>query len=179
MNDEEWMGKALEIAEGALKNGDFPVGCVLVVGDKLAASGRRKNSFGPQANELDHAEIVALRNFVSQGQQPRNDDITAYCTLEPCLMCLGALILNGVRRVVYAYEDVMGGAAGTNLGAISSGIVSGVGTGKTLYALSRIEIRGGVRRRESLKLFKRFFLDPSRSYWKKSLLYSYTLAAED
>ncbi len=180
MNHERWMSKALDLAASALSSGVFPVGCVLVSGDLIVGSGIRSHTRPEDMNELDHAEICALRDWIDKGRilgHGNDTDITAYCNLEPCLMCLGALILNGIKRIVYSYEDVMGGATGLDFSRRLTG-ASGTLDGffnENLYAKSRIEILGGIKRTESLALFKRFFSDSTQSYWRNSFLYKYTL----
>ncbi len=177
LNHDKWMSLALDLAKSAMSRGDFPVGCILVSGDSLVGSGDRSHTRSGDTNELDHAEISAIRDWIARGR-PLGDagdlTLTAYCNLEPCLMCLGAMILNGIKRIVYAYEDVMGGATGVDLSRplSAAGIMD-----SNLYMDSHIEIVGGIKRRESLVLFKRFFSDPANSYWKDSLLYKYTLNA--
>jgi len=172
-HDEIRMRQAIGLAEQALRAGDFPVGCVLVHGDAIVGEGYRIGSFGPGMNELDHAEIRALRDWYGKGAVGRGRDpgLSVYCTLEPCLMCLGALLLNGVRRIVFAYEDVMGGACGialSGVGSASDGISSGYG--ETLYGSMDVAIRGGILRSESLALFRAFFSNPSSGYWRGSPL---------
>ena len=79
-------------------------------------------------------------------------------------MCYGALLLNGIHNIVYGYEDVMGG--GTNLP------LSGL---NPLYQQMEVVILPHVLRKECLALFKKFFADPSNSYWRQSQLADYTL----
>jgi len=180
LNYEKWMSEALDLAASALSKGVFPVGCVLVSGDLIVGSGVRSHTMPEDVNELDHAEVCALRDWIERGRplgHGNDTDITAYCNFEPCLMCLGALILNGIKRIVYAYEDVMGGATGLDFSRPMTGAAGTAGGlfNDNLYAGSRIEILGGIKRKESLALFKRFFSDPAQFYWKDSLLYKYTL----
>ena len=180
LKHEKWMSEALNLAASALAKGDFPVGCVLVSGDIIVGTGARSHTMPGDVNELDHAEVCALRDWIERGRplgHGDDTDITAYCNLEPCLMCLGALILNGIKRIVYAYEDVMGGATGLDFSRPMTGAAGPVGGffNDNLYAKSRIEILGGIKRKESLVLLKRFFSDSAQSYWKDSLLYKYTL----
>lgn len=159
------MERALEQAEKALARGDFPVGCVMVYHDTVILSSSRQNSLGGALNEIDHAEIIALRKLSTfQGDIDKNE-ITLFTTLEPCLMCFGAMILSGIGRVVYAYEDVMGGAAMCDLSVLNP-----------LYKDHEIAIVSNILRKDSLKLFKAFFSDPENAYWKGSLLARYTLA---
>ena len=165
MNDEHFMGKALELAHGALKKGEFPVGCVMVYREKVLVTGTRKGTIGNGKNELDHAEIVALRRLTDLEEPVNHGDITVFCTMEPCLMCYAALILAGIGRIVYAYEDVMGGGSKVALSGLTP-----------LYKNSPITVVPGVLRTESLNLFQAYFSNPNNSYWKNSLLAEYTLA---
>jgi tRNA(adenine34) deaminase len=159
----EYMQEALREAQMALQHNDFPVGCVIANNDGIIARGRRLNS--SVKNELDHAEIMALRELNLNHPEKSGEKLIAYSTMEPCLMCFSAMLLNNVRTVVYSYEDVMGG--GTNL------VLEQL---KPLYAAMTIEIIPGVLRSESLKLFQQFFSEDSSGYWQDSLLAQYTLA---
>ncbi len=164
MDDDRFMFKALELAENALAAGEFPVGCVMVHQDKILATGARKGTVADNRNELDHAEMVALRNLIELKGTVNHNEITVYCTMEPCLMCYAALILAGIGKIVYAYEDAMGGGCACELPRL-----------KPLYKNSSIQVVGNVLRKESLKLFKAFFSNPDHCYWKDSLLAEYTL----
>lgn len=162
--DHHFMGEALAEAEKALVQGEFPVGCVLVHRGRVLARGSRTGTAGGGGNEIDHAEIMALRRLSEAAAPFEPEAVTAYCTLEPCLMCFGALLIAGIGRVVYAFEDVMGGAAALDRSQWSP-----------LYRERTIAVRSGLRRAESLALFKRFFADPKQPYWRGSLLAAYTL----
>ncbi len=80
-------------------------------------------------------------------------------------MCYSTMILNGIRKIVYAYEDVMGG--GTNLPLAQL---------NPLYAQMSVNVTAHILRNESIELFKRFFSNPENVYWKDSLLEKYTLS---
>ncbi len=164
---EKYMKIALTEADEALANGEFPVGAIFVHNDQVLASGRRENSQDQKdmVNEIDHAEILALRNFLSQKSDVSLAEVTLYSTMEPCLMCYSTMILSGIRHIVYAYEDVMGG--GTNLPLQQL---------NPLYQNMKVEILPNILREQSLSLFKRFFSNPANNYWKDSLLSSYTLS---
>lgn len=164
---EKFMQIALSQAEEALAQGEFPVGAIFVHNGSVVASGRRQNSQDQNdiVNEVDHAEIVALRNFLNQRLTIPLTEITVYSTMEPCLMCYSTMILNGIRHIVYAYEDVMGGGTNLPLEQLSP-----------LYKEMKIEIVPHILRRQSLTLFKRFFSNSENNYWKDSLLSSYTLS---
>jgi tRNA(adenine34) deaminase len=90
--------------------------------------------------------------------------IVLFTTMEPCLMCLGALILSGISEIVYAYEDVMGGGIHCDLTKLPP-----------LYTNNSISIVPHILRQQSLELFKAFFQNPKNSYWQGSLLAEYTL----
>jgi tRNA(adenine34) deaminase len=166
MNHEPFMKEALLMAESALKEGEFPVGCVIVHRDAIVATGRRTHTREHSANETDHAEINALKHLYSLTRQPDRNALTVYATMEPCLMCFAAIILSGIRRIVYAYEDAMGGGTACDLTALPP-----------LYRDAAIDIVPHVMRKESLELFKRFFQSPENAYWKGSYLEAYTLSA--
>ncbi len=161
--DARFMQAALSEAELALAAGEFPVGCVLVQDGRILAQGRRTNSGSASRNELDHAEIVTLRSLLAV--QPGLDcsTITCYSTLEPCLMCFSTMLLSGIRRFVWAYEDVMGGGTCVPLAQLTP-----------LYWEMQVELVSGLLRRESLALFAQFF--QNHSYWQDSLLSTFTLA---
>jgi tRNA(adenine34) deaminase len=164
MNYEHFMAAALEQAETAYHAGEFPVGCILVYKDRILASGRRTGTAADGVNEVDHAEMVALRRLVLAGRDAAPAEIVLFSTLEPCLMCYGAAILSGIRTIVYAFEDVMGGGTGCDLTQLSP-----------LYRNADISIIPHVRRAESVLLLKAFFANPENIYWKDSLLARYTL----
>ena len=169
MDDQFFMKKALSQAEDALSRGDFPVGAVVVGEGRILSSGFRTSTIKGCANEVDHAEINALRNLkLSLGETPETmypKDLTIYATMEPCLMCFAACILSGIKRVVYAFEDVMGGGTGVHLSELPM-----------LYSKSGIIVVPHVMREASLALFKRFFSSPLNTYWKDSILAEYVLS---
>lgn len=163
MTDEELMQIALEEARQALAAGEFPVGCAVAGSDGLLVRTARRASAGDRPSELEHAEIRALRRLERLTPPPR-PPLTLATTLEPCLMCFGAILLAGVTRLVYAYEDVMGGASGLALESVAP-----------LYRQRRPTIVGRVGRPAALALFQAFFADPDRAYWRDSALARYTL----
>ena len=163
-DDRIYMALALKEAESALDLGEFPVGCVIVRGADVVASGARRGTADTtkRAGELDHAEIMALRHLEAMGMD--GEALTLYCTMEPCLMCFAAIMLAGIKKVVYAYEDVMGGGTGCDLNTLPP-----------LYRNTGVRVVPGVMRRESLGLFHQFFSRAQNVYWKGSLLEQYTL----
>lgn len=161
------MSVALGKARQALIAHEFPVGCVLVHENKIVATGQRLNS-STDANELDHAEIVALRSLLSSHPAINRSQITLYSTMEPCLMCFSALLLNNIHTIVYGYEDVMGG--GTNLPLAQL---------NPLYQKMQVKVIPHILRKDSLQLFKAFFKNQANDYWRHSLLAEYTLNQDD
>lgn len=178
-NDHKWMRLALDEAEAALSDGEFPVGCVIVGEKGEVCRARRTASKGRVPSELDHAEIMALRKLTLQNTctQPLKG-LTLYCTLEPCLMCFGAILIHGIERIVFAYEDVMGGACGLPLSkplSVCGGDLSEHYRAERLYQPHHIKIEASVMRKEALRLFKTFFASENASYLRSTLLARYTL----
>ncbi len=165
MDYEKYMGVAIKQAGIAFEAGDFPVGCVIVYEDKVIATGKRQNSTKDAVNEIDHAEMAALREFFRYPKSINKENAMLFCTLEPCLMCYAAILLSGIGTIVYAYEDVMGGGTSCDLSSLTP-----------LYAEATINIISGVLRNESLDLFVKFFKNPENNYWKNSFLEKYTLS---
>ncbi|MGD2150526.1 MAG: deaminase, partial [Desulfobacterales bacterium] len=120
---------------------------------------------GDFPNEIDHAEIIALKQLINLKVNIDKNRVVLFTTLEPCIMCLGAMILSGISEIVYAYEDIMGGGTNCDLTKLTP-----------LYKDCRISIVPNVLRQESLELFKAFFKNPKNSYWRGSLLAGYTLS---
>lgn len=159
------MGEALILAEKALKEGEFPVGCVISLDGKIQVRSRRKASNGNLPSEITHAEILAIREMENLVPTDMRHKATLYATMEPCLMCYAAILLSGIGRVVWAYEDAMGGGTACDLSTLPP-----------LYSQRQPEITPAFRREESLVLFMEFFRNPRNAYWKNSLLARYTLA---
>jgi len=105
-----WMGLALEEARAAATHGDVPVGAVAVVGEEVVA--RRHNERERRGDPFAHAELLALAD-VARGDGWRLSDVTLVVTLEPCVMCAGALVAARVGRLVFGAADFKGGACGS------------------------------------------------------------------
>lgn len=108
-----WMEEAFKEAEKAFLAGEVPVGAVLVFRGHIIARGHNKTE--KQKNACSHAEMVCLEEGAKALQDFRLTGSTLYTTLEPCIMCSGALILSRVAKVVYACSDLRHGAAGSLL----------------------------------------------------------------
>jgi tRNA(adenine34) deaminase len=138
------MARALECARRAALDGEVPVGAVLVAGDAVIAEGwnRPIASIDPTA----HAEIVAVRAAALQMGNYRLGGCTLYATLEPCPMCMGALINARVTRLVFGAWDPKAGACG-----------SVMDLSREPRLTHRIDVFGGVCSDESAALMKKFF----------------------
>jgi tRNA(adenine34) deaminase len=110
-DDERFMSRALELAELAAQAGEVPVGAVLVHDGEIIAEGRNR-PIG-DSDPTAHAEIVALREAGRITGNYRLSGATLYVTLEPCAMCVGAMIHARVARLVYGAPDPKTGAAGS------------------------------------------------------------------
>jgi tRNA(adenine34) deaminase len=164
---ETYMALALVQAASALDQGEFPVGCVIVQDGRVVAqgarTGTRQSSEGRAIiSEVDHAEIRALKQLTLSGPPVVPEKCTLFCTMEPCLMCYGAILLSGIKTIVYAFEDPMGGGTGCNLATLPP-----------LYRNSRVRMTAGICRQKSLDLFFKFFNKGTSPYWKGSFLDRY------
>lgn len=109
--DIRWMAQALALAQQAELQDEVPVGAVIVRDDQIIGKGWNQpiNSHDPTA----HAEIIALRAACQHENNYRLPGATLYVTLEPCLMCAGALVHARIERVVFAASEPKTGAAGS------------------------------------------------------------------
>lgn len=160
-----FMEKALVIAEDMLKRGYLPVGAVLVIDGKVVADNALDEKSGNSLHRLDHAEVMALRRFFNNNNDADLSNASLYVTLEPCLMCYSTSIISGINRMVYAYEDAMGGGTNINHGLLNP-----------FYLEHKMDVAAGVRRKESLELFKRYFENTDTEY-AGTLLERYTVGA--
>jgi tRNA(adenine34) deaminase len=163
--DELFMAKALELAESALAQNEFPVGCIIATKETVVARGHRSGTASGAGNEIDHAEINALRELCLVSIPENRAGLTLYATMEPCLMCYSAILLSGIRRIVYAYEDVMGGGTGLDRSGLPS-----------LYRDVELKVIPGVLRKDSVLLFQRFFSASGNDYWADSPLSQHALS---
>ena len=145
MNYQLIMQAALSLAKVAGDNGDVPVGAIVVneAGEILGTGQnlREKNN-DPSA----HAEIVAMRQAAEKIGSWRLDDLTLVVTLEPCVMCAGAILQSRLKRLVFGAFDQKAGAVGSSLDVI-----------RDVRALSKVEVVSGVLEDECAKLLTDFF----------------------
>jgi tRNA(adenine34) deaminase len=144
MTDADWMQTALVLAGRAATSGEVPVGAVLVQGESLLAEGCNQPiaAHDPTA----HAEVMALRAASQSLGNYRLADTTLYVTLEPCLMCVGAMVHARVARLVFgAYDPKSGAVASCMHGFEMPGLNH------------RVEYSGGVMADECGGILKEFF----------------------
>lgn len=142
--DAIFMNEAIKEARKAVRSGEVPVGAVIVNKDGIIARGHNKKEAGN--DPTSHAEISAIRSAARKLKTWRLTGGTLYVTLEPCLMCMGAMIQARIPRLVFAAFDPKAGACGS------------------LYDISRdtrlnhrMHVTSGVGREASEELLKSFF----------------------
>lgn len=148
--DEYWMGIALQQAREAAGQGEVPVGAVLVGKDGLLAAAG--NSPIRLADPSAHAEILSIRSAAQLLHNYRLPETTLYVTLEPCIMCMGALVQARISRLVYGAADPKTGAAFS---------VYTIGSDQRLN--HTISITGGVMADQCGQLLKDFFKEKRSS----------------
>lgn len=117
MSDDEFMREALQLADTARSAGEVPVGAVVVHDGRIV--GRGFNAPISGHDPTAHAEIQALRNAASALGNYRLTDCSLYVTLEPCLMCSGAIMHARIARLVFGASDPKTGACGSVINAFA------------------------------------------------------------
>jgi tRNA(adenine34) deaminase len=142
--DTDFMRRALALAQCAAQDNEVPVGALLVLGEEVIGEGwnRPIGSHDPTA----HAEIVALRDGAKRTLNYRLANTTLYVTLEPCAMCMGAILNARVSRVVFGAWDLKAGACG-----------SVIDLSRAPKLTQGIDVFGGVCSDESAVLLREFF----------------------
>ena len=142
------MREALRLARESAAAAEVPVGAVLVMQDRIA--GRGRNSPIAQNDPTAHAEILALREAGARAGNYRLEGATLYCTLEPCVMCAGALVAARVSRLVFGARDLRFGGVRSKFQVADSDVLN-----------HRVTIVEGVLGPECVELLRAFF-EPKR-----------------
>lgn len=142
--DDRFMREALDLARQAEANGEVPVGAVVVINGEIC--GRGFNSPIRLVDPTAHAEVLALREAAARLQNYRLEAATVYATLEPCVMCAGALVTARVRRLVFGARDLRFGGVRSKFRLADSDLLN-----------HRLNIVEGVLGTECLELMKTFF----------------------
>ena len=143
-DDTHWMRQALSEAQSASREGEVPVGCVIVKEGRLL--GRGHNRVEAAGDATAHAEILAISAATSTEGSWRLIDATAYVTCEPCMMCMGAFYLSRISRVVFGAPEPKFGACGSRLDLTQVG-----GLNHT------VRVEGGLLAEEAAQLLRSFF----------------------
>jgi tRNA(adenine34) deaminase len=142
--DARWMREALAAAADARARDEVPVGTCIVMGEEiLAVAGNRTRTDG---DPTAHAEIVALRKAATAAGNYRLGNAVVYSTIEPCVMCAGALIQARVKRLVFGALDERAGAVASNFRICDTDFLN-----------HRIEVTAGVLEAECRELMQEFF----------------------
>jgi tRNA(adenine34) deaminase len=142
--DERYMREALELARRAERSGEVPVGAVVVIGGGVA--GRGWNSPVSRSDPTAHAEMAALRQAAAATGNYRLDDATLYATLEPCVMCAGAVVNARIRRLVFGARDLRFGGVRSKFRLADSDLLN-----------HRVEITEGVLAADCTAMLQAFF----------------------
>ena len=143
INDEYYIKEALKEAKKAYLIDEIPVGCVIVYNDKIIARAYNKREKNRQA--ADHAEIMALKAPSKKLGSWRLDDCKMYITLEPCIMCSGAIIQSRIKEVIYGAYDYRFGCHKSITNVFD------------LKFNHNVNIKGGVLEKECSDIIKKFF----------------------
>ena len=143
-NDENWMALAIKQAVKADKEGEVPVGAVIVKDGQLFAQAHNQPISTNDATA--HAEIQLLRAAGKLQKNYRLIDTTVYVTLEPCAMCLGAIMHARIARIVYGASDPKTGVCGSRADLTTESFFN-----------HEMEISGGVLEKECKELLQSFF----------------------
>jgi tRNA(adenine34) deaminase len=143
-DDERFMHQALEAARQGEHAGEVPVGAVVTIGGEIA--GRGWNAPIARHDPTAHAEILALRDAASRRANYRLEGATLYCTLEPCVMCAGALVAARVGRLVFGARDLRFGGVRSKFRIADSDTLN-----------HQVEVVEGILGAECVELLRGFF----------------------
>ena len=142
--DEEWMQHAFQLAKKSEEHNEVPVGAIVVYRNEIIGEGW--NHPISSNNPTAHAEIMALKKAGKKIGNYRLLDSTMYVTLEPCVMCAGAMVHARIAKLVYAVDDQKTGACGSVFNIV-----------QTEELNHNIEIKKGVLEKECQALIQDFF----------------------
>ena len=142
-NDEYFMKEAIKEAKKALLINEVPIGCVIVKDNKIISRGYNKRE--SKQNSLAHAEVIAINKACKKLGTWRLEDCTMYITLEPCIMCGGAIIQSRIPNVIYSAYDYRFG--------VNKSLIN-------IFELKfnhTVNIKGGLLEEETSKMISDFF----------------------
>ena len=144
--DEQYMLLAIEEAKKAALEDEVPVGAIIVKNDTILAKShnlRDKNN-----DPTGHAEIIAIKEAAKVLNDWQLVDCELYVTIEPCIMCAGAIIQSRIKRVIFGAPDLKGGAFGTSINVLKAENIN-----------HHPEITKGVLEKECSEIIKQYFKD--------------------
>lgn len=144
MDKKYFMLKALEQAKIAYKKNEVPIGAVIVKDGKVIAEGYNKRE--KKQNALFHAEIVAINKACRKLKSWRLDDCDIYITLEPCLMCFGAILNARLKNCYFGAYDKSGGSISSNSELLNKSILN-----------HKLNVEGGILKEECADILSTFF----------------------
>jgi tRNA(adenine34) deaminase len=144
VNDEEWMRHALRLAQKAEYHGEVPIGALVVINEQCIAEGWNEPVASHDATA--HAEITVIRKAGQKLENYRLPGATLYVTLEPCVMCMGAIVHARINRLVFAAYDPKRGA-----------VCNALSLAEASFLNHRVKWRGGVCEQQGANLLKNFF----------------------
>lgn len=140
---EKFMKEALKEALKAKNKNEVPVGAIIVFNDRIIA--RAHNTRETKKNSLCHAEIIAINKACKKIENFRLEDCEMYVTLEPCLMCAGAIVQSRIKKVIIGAKDFKYGMAGTVFNAFE------------LKSNHKVEVEFGIMQDKCSNILKEFF----------------------
>jgi len=143
-DDRNFMALAIEEARKGGESGEVPVGAVAVIDGQVVAHGH--NQPIAMADPTAHAEILVLRDAARTAHSYRLEELAIYVTLEPCVMCIGAMVNARVARLVYGARDEKAGALGSVYDIGRDGMLN-----------HRIEVTSGILAEECARTLREFF----------------------
>lgn len=143
-SDELWMHEAIRAAQRALEIDEVPVGAVVVCEGKILARGFNRNI--RDCDPTAHAELVALREAASAVGNHRLGGCDLFVTIEPCAMCVGAMVHARIRRLVYGADDPKAGAVHSVMRVLNHPSLN-----------HRIQVQGGILAGRCTELLQQFF----------------------
>lgn len=138
--NEKYIDIALKEAKKSFKKGEVPVGAVIVKKNKILS--KAHNLKEKKQNAVKHAEIIAIEKACKKNKNWRLEDCTLYITMEPCIMCCGAIFQSRIKKIVYCVDN-------ENFG--------GINKLNEEFKKNNIEIIKNIKENESKKMLKEFF----------------------
>ena len=146
----KYMKEALKEAKKAELIDEVPIGCVIVKGDKIIARGHNQRE--TNQSPIGHAEIIAINKVSKKLKSWRLEGCDIYVTLEPCIMCSGAIIQSRISKVYYGASDPKGGALGSSINVLEAKNIN-----------HHPEIISGVMQEECSKIITNYFKQKRQS----------------